>query len=71
MLCWVFRRLVVSTLFLIAGISILQQFSSGPIAAAAKVLALGVAIGIVFVVEGVVAIAAAISYQVLTAGVGG
>lgn len=34
-------------------------------------LALSVAIGIVFVVEGVVAIAAAISYQVLTAGVGG
>jgi len=59
----VFWRLVVSTLFLIAGISILQQFSSGPIDAAAQVLALSVAIGIVFVVEGVVAIAAALSHQ--------
>ena len=36
----VFWRLVVSTLFLIAGFSILQQISSGPIDAAAQVLAL-------------------------------
>ena len=54
---------MVSTLFLIAGISILQQFSSGPVDAVAQVLALSVAIGIVFVVEGVVAIAAALSHQ--------
>ena len=59
----VFWRLVVSTLFLVAGISILQQFSSGPVDAVAQVLALSVAIGIVFVVEGVVAIAAALSHQ--------
>ena len=59
----VFWRLVVSTLFLIAGFSILQQISSGSLDAAAQVLALAVAIGIVFLVEGVVAIAAALSHQ--------
>jgi uncharacterized membrane protein HdeD (DUF308 family) len=59
----VFWRLVVSTLFLIAGFSILQQISSGPIDAAAQVLALAVAIGIVFLVEGVVAIVASLNHR--------
>ena len=59
----VFWRLVVSTLFLIAGFSILQQISSGPFDAAAQVLALAVAIGIVFLVEGVVAIVASLNHR--------
>lgn len=59
----VFWRLVVSTLFLIAGFSILQQISSGPLDAASQVLALAVAIGIVFLVEGVVAIVASLNHR--------
>jgi len=58
-----FWRLVVSTLFLVAGISILQEFSSGALDAVGQVLALAVAIGIVFLVEGVVAIVAALSHR--------
>jgi uncharacterized membrane protein HdeD (DUF308 family) len=59
----VFWRLVVLTLFLVAGITILQQFVRGGVPAAAQVLALGLAIGIVFLVEGVVAIIASLSHR--------
>ena len=52
----VFWRLVVSTLFLVAGWTILDQFSTGAIDAAAQVATLSLAVGIVFLVEGIVAI---------------
>jgi uncharacterized membrane protein HdeD (DUF308 family) len=50
-----FWRLVVSTLFLVIGAWILLQFQSGILPAAAQVAALATAIGIVFLVEGLVA----------------
>lgn len=51
---WVcFWRLVISTLFLVAGASMISNFRSGEVAE--QVMALSLAIGIVFLVEGVVA----------------
>ena len=50
-----FWRLVVSTLFLVIGAWILQQFQLGILPAAAQVAALATAVGIVFLVEGLVA----------------
>ena len=55
----VFWRLVVSTLFLVAGGTILKQFAEGGVPAATQVAA----IGIVFLVEGIVAIFAALSHR--------
>ena len=52
----VFWRLVVSTLFLVAGWTILEQFSTGTIDAVAQVATLSLAVGVVFLVEGIVAI---------------
>ena len=49
-----FSRLVISTLFLVVGLWIIQQFSAGPLAAGLQVAALAYAVGIVFVVEGLV-----------------
>jgi uncharacterized membrane protein HdeD (DUF308 family) len=57
-----FWRLVVSTLFLVTGVWIIQQFSAGLVPAAAQVAALAFAIGIVFFVEGVVAIIVSLSH---------
>ena len=52
---WIcFWRLVVSTLFIVAGASMISNFRS-PADAAGQVAALSLAIGIVFLVEGVVA----------------
>ena len=52
---WIcFWRLVVSTLFIVAGASMISNFRS-PADAAEQVATLSLAIGIVFVVEGVVA----------------
>ncbi len=51
-----FWRLVISTLFLVMGVWMIQQLASGPMAAAAQTAALALAIGVVFLVEGVVAI---------------
>ena len=58
-----FWRLVVSTLFLVTGAWIIQQFSVGLVPAAAQVAALAFAIGIVFLVEGVVAAIVALSHR--------
>ena len=58
-----FWRLVVSTLFLVTGAWIIQQFSAGIVPAAAQVAALAFAIGIVFLVEGVVAAIVALSHR--------
>lgn len=52
---WIcFWRLVVSTLFIVAGASMVSNFRD-PVEAAAQVAAFALAIGIVFLVEGVVA----------------
>ena len=57
-----FWRLVVSTLFLVIGAWILQQFQLGILPAAAQVAALATAIGIVFLVEGLVAAIVSLSH---------
>ncbi|MCP9772688.1 DUF308 domain-containing protein [Synechococcus sp. Tobar12-5m-g] len=49
-----FWRLVVSTLFLVAGLWMLLQFKAGLIPAALQVKALATAVGIVFLAEGAV-----------------
>ena len=58
-----FWRLVVSTLFVVTGAWIIQQFSVGLIPAATQVAALAFAIGIVFLVEGVVATIVSLSHR--------
>ena len=58
-----FWRLVVSTLFLVTGAWIIQQFSAGIVPAAGQVAALAFAIGIVFLVEGVVAAIVSLSHR--------
>ena len=58
-----FWRLVVSTLFLVAGYTILDQFSTSTLDAVAQVATLSLAVGVVFLVEGIVAIIASLSHQ--------
>ncbi|MFM7653029.1 MAG: HdeD family acid-resistance protein [Vulcanococcus sp.] len=58
-----FWRLVVSTLFLVTGAWIIQQFGAGLVPAAGQVAALAFAIGIVFLVEGVVASIVSLSHR--------
>ena len=58
-----FWRLVVSTLFLVTGAWIIQQFSAGLVPAAGQVAALAFAIGIVFLLEGVVAAIVSLSHR--------
>ena len=58
-----FWRLVVSTLFLVAGFTMIQQLGSGLATAAASVATLALAIGIVFLVEGAVAIGVSHSHR--------
>jgi uncharacterized membrane protein HdeD (DUF308 family) len=50
-----FGRLVIATLFLVAGCWMLIQFKAGLVPAALQIKALAVALGIVFLAEGVVA----------------
>ena len=57
-----FWRLVISTLFVVVGVWIIQQFSAGPLTAGLQVAALAYAVGIVFVVEGLVATFVALSH---------
>jgi len=57
-----FWRLVTSTLFLVVGFWIIQQFSAGPLNAGLQVAALAYAIGIVFLVEGGVATIVSLSH---------
>jgi uncharacterized membrane protein HdeD (DUF308 family) len=58
-----FWRLVLATLFLVAGIWIIQQLTAGPLQAAAQVAALALAIGVVFLVEGAVEIVVALTHR--------
>lgn len=57
-----FWRLVVSTLFLVAGIWMIQQFRN-PADAIQQVALLALAIGVVFLVEGLVAIGVSLSHR--------
>ena len=50
-----FWRLVVSTVFVVAGVSMIQQLGAGPAGVVLPVASLSLAIGIVFLVEGAVA----------------
>jgi len=59
----VFWRLVVSSVFLVAGISMIQLLGAGAARAALPVTSLTLAIGIVFVLEGLVASAVALSHR--------
>ena len=58
-----FWRLLVSTLFVVTGAWIIQQFSAGVVPAAAQVAAMAFAIGIVFLLEGVVAAIVSLSHR--------
>jgi uncharacterized membrane protein HdeD (DUF308 family) len=59
----VFWRLVVSTLFLVAGASMIQQLGAGLATAALPVASLALAIGLVFVLEGLVALGVSLSHR--------
>ena len=58
-----FWRLVVSSVFLVAGFTMIQQLGSGPLAALLPVVSLTLAIGIVFLVEGMVAVFVSLSHR--------
>ena len=58
-----FWRLVVSTLFLVAGLWMVHQLAAGPLTAAIQVAGLALAIGVVFLLEGVVAAVVALSHR--------
>lgn len=58
-----FWRLVVATLFLVTGFWMVHQLSSSPTSAAGQVAALALAIGVVFLVEGFVAILVSLSHR--------
>ena len=59
----VFWRLVVSTLFLVAGATMIQQLGSGVATAAVPVASLALAIGVVFVLEGLVALGVSLTHR--------
>ncbi|MCP9848275.1 HdeD family acid-resistance protein [Cyanobium sp. Morenito 9A2] len=60
---WItFARLVVSTLFVLAGIWILTGVGQGVVGAARQVASLALAVGLVFLVEGVVAVVVALTH---------
>jgi uncharacterized membrane protein HdeD (DUF308 family) len=59
----VFWRLVVSTLFLVAGTSMIQQLGSGLAGASLPVAGLALAIGMVFVLEGLVALGVSLTHR--------
>lgn len=61
-----FWRLVTSTLFLVLGVWMIQQMAAGPAAAAIPMAGLALAIGVVFVVEGVVEALVATSHRHIT-----
>ncbi|MCP9827558.1 DUF308 domain-containing protein [Synechococcus sp. Lug-A] len=58
-----FWRLVVSTLFVVTGAWMILQFRAGFPSAAAQVAAFALAIGVVFVIEGLVAILVALAHR--------
>ena len=67
----VIARLVVSTLFVLAGASMLHAFADGGLPVLAQVAALSLAIGVVFLVEGLVAVVTAVSHRQISGWVWG
>ena len=60
-----FWRLVLSMLFTVTGFWMVHQLAAGPLSAVAQVAALALAIGVVFVVEGIVGIIVSLSNRQL------
>jgi uncharacterized membrane protein HdeD (DUF308 family) len=58
-----FWRLVVSTVFVVAGVSMIQQLGAGPEGVVLPVASLSLAIGIVFLVEGAVASVVSLAHR--------
>ncbi len=58
-----FWRLVIATLFLLAGVWMLGQFGSGLVPAARQITALASALGIIFLLEGAFATTLALSHR--------
>jgi uncharacterized membrane protein HdeD (DUF308 family) len=58
-----FWRLVVSTVFVVAGVSMIHQLGEGPAGVVLPVASLSLAIGIVFLVEGAVASVVSLSHR--------
>ena len=58
-----FWRLVVSSVFLVAGVSMIQQLAKGSFSLLLPVMSLTLAIGIVFLVEGLVAVVVSLSHR--------
>jgi len=58
-----FWRLVVSTVFVVAGVSMIQQLGAGPAGLVLPVASLSLAIGIVFLVEGAVASVVSLAHR--------
>ena len=58
-----FWRLVVSTVFVVAGVSMIQQLGAGPAGVVLPVASLSLAIGIVFLVEGAVASVVSLAHR--------
>lgn len=58
-----FWRLVVSTVFVVAGVSMIQQLGAGPAGVVLPVASLSLAIGIVFSVEGAVASVVSLAHR--------
>jgi uncharacterized membrane protein HdeD (DUF308 family) len=58
-----FWRLVVSSVFLVAGVSMIQQLAKGALSSLLPVMSLTLAIGIVFLVEGLVALVVSLSHR--------
>ena len=58
-----FWRLVVSTVFVVAGVSMIQQLGAGPSGVVLPVASLSLAIGIVFLVEGAVASVVSLAHR--------
>ena len=58
-----FWRLVVSSVFLVAGVSMIQQLAKGSFNSLLPVMSLTLAIGIVFLVEGLVAVVVSLSHR--------
>ena len=61
---WVsFWRLVIASLFLVAGLWMVHQLAAGPMSAAIQVAGLALALGVVFLLEGLVATVVALSHR--------
>ena len=58
-----FWRLVVSTVFVVAGVSMIHQLGAGPAGVVLPVASLSLAIGIVFLVEGAVASVVSLAHR--------